>query len=72
MDPCQKREMGRPKDRSLAGEKMQFMSEMVIFEDTVALFAYDDELTIVKIENKNFADTFRIFFEALWSQGKRT
>ncbi len=56
----------------LLPKSMQFMSEMVIFEDTVALFAYDDELTIVKIENKNFADTFRMFFESLWLQATKT
>lgn len=56
----------------LLPKQMQFMSEMVIFEDTVALFAYDDQLTIVKIENKNFADTFRMLFEELWTKGKRT
>ncbi len=47
---------------------MQFLSEMIVFGDTVALFAYDDELTIVKIENQNFANTFRMLFEGLWAQ----
>lgn len=56
----------------LLPKDMQFISEMVIFEDTVALFAYDDELTIVKIENKNFADTFRMFFEAMWIGATKT
>lgn len=51
---------------------MQFLSEMVIYDNTVALFAYDDQLTIVKIENKNFADTFRALFEGLWAGAKRT
>lgn len=51
---------------------MDFLSEMVIYEDTVALFAYDEELSIVKIENKNFADTFRALFEALWAVGIST
>jgi hypothetical protein len=50
----------------LLPKHMQFLSEMVIFGDTVALFAYDAEKTIVKIENQNFADTFRAFFEGLW------
>ena len=44
----------------------------VIYDNTVALFAYDDQLTIVKIENKNFADTFRVLFEGLWVGAKKT
>lgn len=56
----------------LLPKSMQFLSEMVIYENTVALFAYDDQLTIVKIENKNFADTFRALFEGLWGGAKRT
>ena len=56
----------------LLPSSMQFLSEMVIYESTVALFAYDDQLTIVKIENKNFADTFRALFEGLWEGAKRT
>lgn len=56
----------------LLPKNMQFMSEMVIFEETIALFAYDDELTIVKIENKNFADTFRMIFESLWMNAEKT
>lgn len=51
---------------------MQFLSEMVIYDNTVALFAYDDQLTIVKIENKNFADTFRALFEGLWAGAKKS
>ena len=51
---------------------MQFLSEMVIYEDNVALFAYDEELSIVKIENRNFADTFRSLFEALWVGATKT
>jgi hypothetical protein len=56
----------------LLPKQMQFVSEMIIFGDTVALFAYDSELTIVKIDNQNFADTFRTFFEVLWVSAKKT
>ncbi len=52
--------------------EMQFISEMVIFADTVALFAYDDELTIVKVENQNFADMFQKIFECLWERAPVT
>ncbi len=53
-------------------KNIQFSTDMVIFEDTIALFAYDDELTIIKIENKNFSDTFRMIFESLWANAKKT
>lgn len=56
----------------LLPKEMQFVSEMIIFDDTVALFAYDSELTIVKIDNQNFADTFRTFFEVLWASAEKT
>lgn len=50
---------------------MAFYSDTIIFGDTIALFAYDDEKTIVRIENKHLADTFRVWFEGLWSLAKR-
>ena len=56
----------------LLPKHMQFLSEMVIFGDTIALFAYDDELTIIKIENQNFADTFKALFEGLWKSATVT
>lgn len=56
----------------LLPKKMKFISEMVIFADSISLFAYDSELTIIKIENQNFADTFRTFFETLWAVAKTT
>lgn len=46
---------------------MNFHSDTLVFGDTVALFSYDDEKTIVRIENKNLADTFRSWFNALWN-----
>lgn len=51
----------------LLPKHLNFSSECVIYEDTVALFAYDDDLTIVRIENQNFADSFRAWFEGLWA-----
>lgn len=43
-----------------------FDSDTMIIGDTVALFAYDDEKTIVRIENANVAAAFRAWFEILW------
>jgi hypothetical protein len=39
----------------------------MIVGDIVSLFAYDDQQTIVRIENKNIADAFRAWFEILWN-----
>ncbi len=44
----------------------QFDLDTMLFEDTLALFAHDDEQTIIRIENKNIADAFRAWFEILW------
>lgn len=50
----------------------QFDSDTICFEDTVAFFAYDDELTIVRMENKNIADSFRAWFELMWNMSSQT
>ncbi len=56
----------------LLPKETQFGTDTVIFGDSVALFAYDSENTIILIENKNIHDTFQTFFEALWSQSEKT
>ncbi len=45
----------------------RFLSDTMIVGDIVSLFAYDDQQTIVRIENKNIADAFRAWFEILWN-----
>jgi len=50
----------------LLPKHVQFSSECVFFGDTVALFAYDEEFTIIRIQNKRLADSFRAWFEGLW------
>lgn len=52
-------------------EGTSFIADSLIFGDTVALFAYDEDLSIVRIENKNLADYFRSWFEVLWSVSTR-
>lgn len=49
---------------------MDFQCDTLIAGDTVALFAYDDEKTIVRIENANIAQGMRTWHEALWSLSK--
>lgn len=49
---------------------VRFSTDTIVFENTVALFTYDSELTIVRLENRNIADSFRAWFEVLWGMGK--
>lgn len=49
---------------------MSFGTDTIVFGDTVALFAYDAEKTIVRIENQNIADSFRSWFEVVWEVSK--
>ena len=42
-------------------------SDMMIAGDTIALLAYDRDITTVRIENQNLADSFRMWFEGLWN-----
>jgi sugar-specific transcriptional regulator TrmB len=45
-------------------------SEMIIFGDTVALFAYDDDRTIVRIENVNIANACKSWYEVIWNASR--
>ncbi|MDA1208877.1 MAG: hypothetical protein O2904_02485 [bacterium] len=49
---------------------MDFETDTIVFGDTVTLFAFDDERTIIRIENKKIADTFREWFEVMWNTSK--
>jgi sugar-specific transcriptional regulator TrmB len=46
-------------------------SEMIILGDTVSFFAYDEDRTIVRIENKNIADACRSWFDVIWENSKK-
>lgn len=59
-------------DIRLLPKEMSFISEFVIFGDTVALFAYDDDLTIIRIENQNIKNSFQSWFDYLWKASKPT
>jgi len=43
-----------------------FKSDTLVYGDTICLFAYDDERTIVRIENRNLANTFRAWHKMMW------
>lgn len=49
-----------------------FNTDTIVFGDTVAIFAFDEEKTIVKIENQHMADSFRAWFEVMWGESKKT
>lgn len=49
-----------------------FGTDTMAYEDTLVIFAYDADHTIIRIENKNIADSFRAWFEMLWDTGKKT
>jgi len=62
-----------PNDRyqvRLLPKDTMFETDTIVFGDTIALFAYDDERTIVRIENRKLADTFRAWHQALWKISK--
>ncbi|HRH93722.1 MAG TPA: hypothetical protein PKV72_04305, partial [Candidatus Peribacteria bacterium] len=46
--------------------RIPYKSDLIVYGDTVALFAYDEEKTIVRIEHATLADSFRAWFELLW------
>lgn len=50
----------------LLPKAVQFTSDTLIYGDTICLFAYDDERTIVRIENRNLANTFRAWHRMMW------
>jgi predicted DNA-binding transcriptional regulator len=54
----------------LLPKNITFKTDTIVYEDTVAMFSYDSERTIVRIENQNIADAFRSWFEVLWISGK--
>jgi predicted DNA-binding transcriptional regulator len=50
----------------LLPKNVTFGTDTIVYEDTVAMFSYDSEQTIVRIENQNIANAFRAWFEVLW------
>lgn len=51
----------------LLPDGVTFETDTIVYGDTVVFFAYDADLTTVRIENNNIADTFREWFKALWN-----
>ena len=55
----------------LLPKSVTFGTDTIITDDTIALFAYDLDRTIVRIENANIAASFRAWFEVLWRQSRQ-
>jgi len=51
-------------------KSMTFQTDTIVYGDTMTLFAFDDERTIIRIENRKIADAFRAWFEILWSASR--
>ncbi len=49
---------------------VKFVADTIVFGDTIALFSFDEEKTIVRLENRNLADAFRAWFEVMWSASR--
>jgi hypothetical protein len=43
-----------------------FDADAMAYGDTLTIFAFDEERTIIRIENKKIADAFRSWFEMMW------
>ena len=48
-----------------------FDADAMAYGDNVTLFAFDEERTIIRIENRKIADAFRSWFEVMWSVSKK-
>lgn len=53
----------------LLPEGVTFRTDTVCFGHTVAFFAFDDDKTVIRMDNKNVADSYRVWFELLWDLG---
>lgn len=56
----------------LLPKNVTFNTDTIVYADTIALFAYDADLSIVRIENQNLADAFRSWHAALWEVSRKT
>jgi hypothetical protein len=52
-------------------EGVAFDTDTVVYGEMVTLFAFDDERTIIRIQNAKIADAFRAWFEMLWGLSRK-
>lgn len=56
----------------LLPKDVTFDTDTMIYGDTVALLSFDDERTVIRIENRKIASAFRAWFEMMWKISKAT
>lgn len=56
----------------LLPSKTTFETDTMVFGDTIAILSYDEEQTIIRIENQHIADAFRAWFAVLWESSAVT
>lgn len=44
-----------------------FETDTMVYGETMVILAYDEEQTIIRIENQHIADAFRAWFNVLWA-----
>jgi sugar-specific transcriptional regulator TrmB len=54
----------------LLPKNCQFNGDTMVYGDMIAMFAYDDEQTIIRIENQNLANAYRAWFNIIWNISK--
>lgn len=45
---------------------IDFLADVIIFEDEVSIFTFSGEATVIRIENPPFAEAFRAWHTVLW------
>ncbi len=67
----QERESADRRQKIIAGKHAPFRNEVVIYDDTVAHFSFDDDFAFL-IQSKDVADTHRAVFNLAWESGSLT
>jgi hypothetical protein len=52
--------------RYIPREIFDIQTEILIFDDTVAMYRIDPEISYTEIQDRNSADMMRAFFDNLW------
>lgn len=50
---------------------VHFDGDIMTFGETIVLFAYDDDKTVIRIDNQQLAETLRAWLEMMWGVSRR-
>lgn len=56
----------------LLPDGVDFLSDVIVFEDSIALFTFADEPTVISIENLELAKSFRAWHAMMWQMASPT